>query len=246
MQDLAKDSNPPFRGLLLNSETPEEIEAKAEKLLADAKAIREKQSQVLQAAQVKEKEDDLKLLALHKEDLKQIDEDLKYPGLSLAEVNLTNKKRFQVLHDISEIERKYGLVENVIDLVSEPVKGPKITAWPTISKIVGLLIICWAIVFGSGEWILEAYPNAAVYNVISFQKVLFAFSVFFAGIAASVVAQYVFFPGIGKYMNPFNREQLDFFNDFKKLSEWQRTAISLALFFILFLGFVLTVSGKLD
>ena len=218
MQDPANDNTPPFRGLLLNSETPEEIEAKAEKMLADAKAIREKQSQVLQANQAKQKDDDMKLLALHKEDLKQID----------------------------EIETKYGLVENVVDLVQEPVKESRITAWPTISKIVGLLIICWAIVFGSGEWILEAYPNAAVYNVISFQKVLFAFSVFFAGIAASVVALYVFFPGVGKYMNPFNREKLDFFNDFKKLSEWQRTAISLALFFILFLGFVLTVSGKLD
>ena len=246
MQDPAKENNPPFRGLLLNSETPEEIEAKAEKLLADAKIIREKQSQALQATLVKQKEDDLKLLALHREDLKQIDEDLKYPGLSLAEVNLTNKKRFQVLHDISELEEKYGLIEPAAAQYQEPVKETKITAWPTISKIVGLLIICWAIVFGSGEWILEAYPNAAVYNVISFQKVLFAFSVFFAGIAASVVALYVFFPGVGKYMNPFNREQLDFFNDFKKLSEWHRTAISIALIFILFLGFVLTVSGKLD
>lgn len=240
------ESNPPFRGLLLNSETPEQIEEKAAKLLEDAKAIREKQTKAQQETLAKEKADDLKILALHQEDLKQLDEDLKYPGLSLAEVNLTNKKRFQILHDINELEVKYGLVNPAAAPNLVPVKENKITALPTALKIIGLVVLCWAIVFGSGEWILDNYPNAAVYNVISFQKVLFAFSVFMAGIAAVVAAEAVFFPGIAKYMNPFNREQLDFFNDFKKLSEWQRTAISLALFFILFLGFVLTVSGKLD
>lgn len=150
--------------------------------------------------------------------------------------------------DIDEIELKYGLKpteENTVPaMLEETVSSTGILM--TTLKIASLLIICWGIVLYSGDWIIAKYPNAAIYNEVSFQKVLFGFSVFIGAFVSVIIALNVFFPGFGKYFNPFNNNSLDFFDDFKTLSSWQRNVISLFLFFCLLFAFVLIAGGKLD
>lgn len=244
-----EDTNPAyFRGLVLNTETPEEIEKKANDLLATAETMRQKQNEVVKAAKEKEKKDDMNLLEKHRNDLRENQALLAMSGkLDLIDVKNLHAEKTSILEDIRAIEERYGLVDStpsLVEITEKPVKT--LSALPTIAKVTALVVACWAIVFGSGEWIMEAYPNAAVYNVVSFQKVLFAFSVYMAGIASVIASLVIFFPGLAKYFNPFNRDQLDFFNDFKILSEWQRVLISVVLFCALFFAFVMTASGKLD
>jgi hypothetical protein len=166
--------------------------------------------------------------------------------LSIEDAMQVSRKLTSVKNEIDAIEQKYGYEPAQED--SQLLKKDRLknSIWPTVGKIVTLLLTCWAIVIYSGDWILGKYPNAAIYNEVSFQKVLFAFSVFIAGIAIVFVALNVFIHGIGKYFNPFNGDQLDFFNDFKLLSEWQRVLISVVLFSTFLFAFVLIVSGKLD
>lgn len=116
----------------------------------------------------------------------------------------------------------------------------------TTLKIVGLIgACCWA-VLNSGDWILNKYPGAGIYNEVSFQKIIFGFAVYIGGVVASIVALSVFFPGFGKYFNPFNSNSLDFFDDFKNLEPWRRNIIGFGLWAALFLGFLLIATGKLD
>lgn len=191
----------------------------------------------------KEKADDLDNLAALKSELKELDDAAQLSGkLSLDDARNLGKQRTALHTSIAEIETKYGLYTDAQAMITEK----QVTVWPTVAKIVALLAFCWGIVIYSGDWILDKYPNAAIYNDVSFQKVLFGFSVFIAGIASVIMSLAVFFPGLGKYFNPFNRYELDFFNDFQKLTPWQRNIIAIVLFSCLLLGFVLTVSGKLD
>lgn len=237
-----------FRGLVLNSETPEELDQKAAAIQASAAALRKKQADALESAKEKEKEFDMHLLSQYQNDLK-INEDLLNLSakMDLADIKKLQVEKSAIISRIHQIESKYGFAPDPADQEDLPKKAEKAaSALPTIAKVTALVVACWAIVFGSGEWIMEAYPNAAVYNVVSFQKVLFAFSVFMAGIASVIASLVIFFPGLAKYFNPFNRDQLDFFNDFKILSEWQRVLISVVLFCALFFAFVMTASGKLD
>ncbi|WP_254562127.1 hypothetical protein [Dyadobacter diqingensis] len=245
---LTQESNVPFRGLVLNTETPEEIEQKAAELLASADNMRKKQNEIAQANREKEKQTDMNLLVKHRADLKRTEDLLKLPGkLELTDLKKLQDDKDVILADILAIETKYGMAQATADPQQSDEKPKKeVTKLQTVLQVFGLVVACWAIVFGSGDLIMEYYPNAAVYNVVSFQKVLFAFSVFMGGIASVIAALAIFFPGHAKYFNPFNRDQLDFFNDFKTLSEWHRVLISVVLFSALFFAFVLTVSGKLD
>ena len=246
MDSLAQE-NVPFRGVLLNSETPEEKEKRAAELLSEASAIRLKQSAIEQARHEKEQQDDMQKLMDLRTQLRELEGVQAISGkLSIEDALQLSRKLTSTKNEIDAIEDKYGYAhEN-----GEPEPQKKLRAltsiWPTVSKIVALLIACWGIVIYSGDWILGKYPNAAIYNEVSFQKVLFAFSVFIAGIAIVFVALNVFIHGIGKYFNPFNGDQLDFFNDFKLLNEWQRVLISVVLFCAFLFSFVLIVSGKLD
>ncbi|GLU54443.1 hypothetical protein Dfri01_39040 [Dyadobacter frigoris] len=246
--DLKTEDKSLFRGLVLNTETPEEIEQKANDLLATAETMRQKQNEVVKAAKEKEKQNDMNLLEKHRADLKRTVGLLTLPGkLDLADLTKLQDEKDSILEDIHEIEVKYGIAQLVADPEQSVVKSEKsVTKMQTVLKVIGLVVVIWAIIFGSGDLIMEYYPNAAVYNVVSFQKVLFAFSVFMAGIACVVAGLTIFFPGHAKYFNPFNRDSLDFFNDFKSLSEWHRVLISVVLFSSLFFAFVMIVSGKLD
>lgn len=116
----------------------------------------------------------------------------------------------------------------------------------TVAKIALTLIVCGLAVLYSGDWIDAKYPGAAIYNEVSFQKIVFGFSVFITGFVCVIMGMNAFFPGFGKYLNPFNKHGLDFYEDFKQLNEWQRNIISLALFAVLFLGFLWIATGKLD
>jgi len=241
-------SNVPFKNLVLNSETPEEIDKKADQLKAAAQALRDKQKASEDARLSQERDGDMKKLFATREELRKLENVTKLSGkLDLDQALKLTEKRDELLSEIEAIETKYGIAQPTQAAEELPVKMvAQTTVWPTVAKIVGLLLFCWGIVLYSGDWILEKYPNAAIYNDVSFQKVLFAFSVFIAGISTVIVSLTVFFPGFGKYFNPFNRDNLDFYNDFKSLSEWQRNIISIVLFSILLLAFVLIVGGKLD
>lgn len=246
METLQNPAGKPAFTNVLRRDNPEDLEAAAAELTAAAAKIRDEKHQADLEAAAAERENDARMLGLLQNELSELDEALKLAGkLSLDEAKRLSRQRVQLETEIQALEVKLGLIQP--EPVKEVSKKEKlVSVWPTVAKISGLLLACWGIVIFSGDWILDKYPNAAIYNDVSFQKVLFGFSVFIAGIAAVIAALTVFFPGIGKYFNPFNREQLDFYNDFKTLSEWQRNLISIALFFVLLLAFVLTVSGKLD
>lgn len=243
-----EETNLSFRSLALNLETPEDIEKKAQDLLASADTMRKKQHEVLKAAKEKEKQTDLNLLEKHRADLKRTENLLKMSGkLDLADLTKLQDEKENILSDINTIETKYGIAQSLADPQPVAVKTEKpVTKMQTILKVIGLVVVIWAIIFGSGDLIMEYYPNAAVYNVVSFQKVLFAFSVFMAGLACVVAGLTIFFPGMARYFNPFDRDSLDFFNDFKILTEWHRVIISVVLFSALLFAFVLLASGKLD
>lgn len=238
------DSKPSFTSVSRNTKSAEELEREADELKAHAAALRFQENERIQEETALRKEKDLKILQMLRIDLRELDENLKLSGhMSLQEVTEVNKSRKQILDDISGLEIKLGL--NSVNPESDSESAIK-SVWPTVAKILALIIGCFGIVSYSGDFILEKYPNAAIYNDVSFQKVLFGFAVFIAAIASVIIALSVFFPGLSKYFNPFNRDNLDFFNDFQTLTPWQRNIISAVLFFALLLAFVLTVSGKLD
>jgi hypothetical protein len=244
MEPLTKSSEANF---VLNSATPEDIDKQIEELKSISEAKKKKEKEAEETRLSKERETSLQYLAEYQNELAEMDEVMKIAGkLSVDEARKLSRQRVTLEQNIATLEKKLG-INQILSETELPAKKKDIaTVWPTVAKIVGLLLACWGIVIYSGDWILEKYPNAAIYNDVSFQKVLFGFSVFIAGIASVILALAVFFPGLSKYFNPFNRDQLDFYSDFKELSEWQRNIISVALFFALLLAFVLTVSGKLD
>ena len=226
-------------------DSPEDLEKEAQRLKAEADAIRSQKQ-----LEEKQQQDSITMMAKSlldktRNELQELNEVIELSGkLSLAEVRDLNTQKKKLAGDVTKLESQLG-IRQIANPDTEPQKSAA-NAWPTVAKILALILGCFGIVSYSGEWILDKYPTAAIYNDVSFQKVLFAFSVFIFGIGSAIIALTVFFPGIGKYFNPFNRQQLDFFSDFKTLSQWQRTVISVALFFALLLAFVLTVSGKLD
>ena len=117
--------------------------------------------------------------------------------------------------------------------------------WTTL-KIAGLVSLClWSVMY-SGDWILGKYPQAAIYNEVSFQKIVFGFAVYIGAFVAAIVAFAVFFPGFGRYFNPFNQSSLDFYDDFEKLDTWKRNLVGFGLWAVLFLGFIMVATGKLD
>lgn len=225
--------------------TPEELEAQANQMLAVAKEAKRKAEADKAARLEQNRANDLATLDnLRKEVAK----------LEFVEKGTTDpEKRYDLFTkiakykaDIEEIETEYGLNKKV-EVQPEPIEKPSSSAvLVTTLKIASLLIVCWLIVLFSGDWIVAKYPNAAIYNEVSFQKVLFGFSVFIGGFVSVIIALNVFFPGFGKYFNPFNHNSLDFFDDFQTLTAWQRNLISIALFFCLLFAFVLIAGGKLD
>lgn len=220
-------------------------------ILAELKAIEEqeqaeriRQEADARAKAQRERETDMQLLDEYKTMLEEATESLKYVSAKDEVADLIRRKR-KAEFGIREIETKYGIGQPVEEPQPEhaPKKGDFIkTAW----KIAALLLACWGIVLYSGDWIMTKYPAAAVYNEVSFQKVLFGFSVFVGGVVSVVVILVMFFPGLARYFNPFNHHSLDFFDDFKTLSAWQRNVIALALFLGLLLAYVSIVGGKLD
>lgn len=238
-------SGAPIPAKKLNGESVdlEDLNSEIRRLQAIASKQMQEQEHKRAEKLEREKAADLDTLASLKAEVAELNAAAQLSGkLSLDEARKLSKQRTTLECVIAEIETKYGLNQ---DVAAAPIRKG-VSVWPTVAKIVLLLAACWGIVIYSGDWILDKYPNAAIYNDVSFQKVLFGFSVFIAGIASVIVALAVFFPGLGKYFNPFNQYEFDFFNDFQKLSEWQRNVIAIALFFCLLLAYVLTVSGKLD
>lgn len=245
MQNLSvMDSKPSFTSVSRNTKTAEELEREADEMKSQAAALRFQENERIQDEANQQKEKDLKILQMLRIDLRELDENLKLSGrMTLQEVTEVNKTRKQILDDISGLEIKLGL--NSVNADPESESTIK-SVWPTVAKILALIIGCFGIVLYSGDFILDKYPNAATYNEVSFQKILFGFAVFIAAIGSAMIALSFVLPVISKYFSPFNRNNLDFSNDFQNLSPWQRTLIS-AVFFVAFLfAFVLTVSGKLD
>lgn len=224
--------------------TPDQLEAKAAEMIAQAKAAKQQAEENRRAKLEQNRANDLETLAnLRKEVTK----------LEFVEKGTTDPEKREALFmrvvkykaDIAELEEKYNLNQTTFD--AEPIETPNSSAvLVTTLKIASLIAACWGIVLYSGDWIIDKYPNAAIYNEVSFQKVLFGFSVFIGGFVSVIIALNVFFPGFGKYFNPFNHSTLDFFDDFKILTPWQRNLIAIALFFCLLFAFVLIAGGKLD
>lgn len=244
----ATNSLPPFKAVSVNKsdddfQSFDELEKQAADLLEKAKAAKLKADQEKSERLQRAKDNDMATLdALKKEVAK----------LKFVERGTTDpEKRGDLFSkitkyeaDINEIETQYGL--NAPIVMPEQASPASSAVLLTSLKIASLLIVCWVIVLFSGDWIIAKYPNAAIYNEVSFQKVLFGFSVFIGGFVSVIIALNVFFPGFGKYFNPFNHNSLDFFDDFQTLSPWQRNIISIALFFCLLFAFVLIAGGKLD
>lgn len=242
-------SKPTF-GVLLNSADPEVLLRQAKEFSDRAEQIKQQKEQELLDKKNKDFLANQELLKHHRSDLEELEELLSYSDkMTQDELKKNLRTKKDIEKDIDRLETILGL-SAVPELQSQPaeLEAPKevVSKWPTIAKILALVFGCWTIVSFSGDFILDKYPNAAIYNDVSFQKVLFAFSVFIFSFAAVIAALAVFFPGISKYFNPFNRDQLDFFQDFKSLDQWQRTIISVALFSAVLFSFVLLVSGKLD
>lgn len=249
--ETLKDSKPLFSGVLHTDRsagtTPEEIDKRIVEMQQARDAIMARQATAEANRVLQEQNDDLKRLFELRKGLKELDEAIKISGkLELSDAVKLAKQRTVTIEEITALENKYGYdVEQDGNGLTE-LKGSAKSVWPTVAKIALLLFVCWGIVVQSEYYILAKYPGAATYNVVSFQKVLFGFSVFNAAIVAVIIAFSMFIPGVGRYFNPFNRDELDFFTDFKNLTEWQRNIIALSLFAVLLLSFVLTVSGKLD
>ena len=227
-----------------SSRTKEAILAEL-KAIEDAEKAEKERQELEQKAQIeRERSFDLQLLTEYKATIDEVNEALQYVS-ARDEVAELIRRRKKAEANIKDIETKYGINQAAQDAQVEPTpqKGDFIkTAW----KIVALLLACWGIVLYSGDWIVSKYPSAAVYNEVSFQKVLFGFSVFVGGVVSTVVILVMFFPGLARYFNPFNHHSLDFFDDFKTLSAWQRNVVALVLFLGLLLAYVLIVGGKLD
>lgn len=245
-----KQLKPSF-GVLLNSVDPEDLKKQGENLIAQAEQLKQKKIQEDKEKAENDRLMNQELLQHNYADLRDIQDLLDYSDkLASEELKKSLKDKKDIVAEIERLENILGL--NVRDEPMEMARPESeipeatVSKWPTIAKILALVLGCWTIVSFSGDFILDKYPNAAIYNDVSFQKVLFAFSVFIFSFAAVIAALAVFFPGISKYFNPFNRDQLDFFQDFKSLDQWQRTIISVALFSAVLFSFVLLVSGKLD
>ena len=227
-----------------SSRTKEAILAEL-KAIEDAEKAEKERQELEQKAQIeRERSFDLQLLSEYKATIDEVNEALQYVS-ARDEVAELIRRRKKAEANIKDIETKYGINQAAQDAQVEPTpqKGDFIkTAW----KIAALLLACWGIVLYSGDWIVSKYPSAAVYNEVSFQKVLFGFSVFVGGVVSTVVILVMFFPGLGRYFNPFNHHSLDFFDDFKTLAPWQRNVVALVLFLGLLLSYVLIVAGKLD
>jgi hypothetical protein len=235
-------TNTPFSGVT-HGRTTEELDREISEKIAEREAIAERQRAAQATKQLQEQNADMQRIRELQKGLKELDDIIRLPGkLTIEDAVMLRRKRAETVDEITALEEKYG----VSVLPDENETPARQSAWPTIVKVVSLLVACWGIVVYSGNWILDKYPGAAIYNAVSFQKVLFGFSVFIAEITGVIIALVIFFPGMGRYFNPFNRDQMDFFNDFKQLTEWHRTLVSIFLFFALLLAFVMTVSGKLD
>lgn len=242
----------PFTSVSVNKPvdegSPEQLEAQAAELTQKARIAREQAEKNRVAKLAQDKQLDLETLAnLRKEvtKLEFVEKGTTDPEKRLALFEKIAKYRA----DIDEIETKYGMNIPAPVAMPEPEPHPTPTSSAvliTTLKIAALLLLCWGIVLYSGDWIVAKYPNAAIYNEVSFQKVMFGFSVFIGGFVSVIIALNVFFPGFGRYFNPFNHNSLDFFDDFKTLSAWQRNLIALGLFFCLLFAFVLIAGGKLD
>lgn len=225
--------------------TPEELETRAKEMLAQAEKARAEAEQSRQAKLERDKSADLETL----ENLRREVSKLEFVAQGTSDPTKREEiyvKLIKYRFGIQEIEEKYGF--NVPEIPEQSViKPPNSSAvLVTALKIAVLIVACWGIVLYSGDFIVSKYPNAAIYNEVSFQKVLFGFSVFIGGFVSVIIALNVFFPGFGKYFNPFNHSALDFFDDFKQLNSWQRNLIALGLFFCLLFAFVLIAGGKLD
>lgn len=226
--------------------------------VASRKAALEAELAALEAEQQQQKEEEAERLREQREAVERRIQGLRSDARNLRQKALTAKSKGQVADEklfadaaidkdweANHLAKEWELEETT--LATEAIeetdsKGVLVT----VLKIVGVLALCGWAVLASGDWIEGKYPGAAIYNEVSFQKILFGFSVFITGFVSVVMGMNAFFPGFGKYLNPFNHHGLDFYEDFKQLDEWQRNIISLALFAVLFLGFLWIATGKLD
>jgi hypothetical protein len=229
--------------------TPEALEARARELREEeAQKVREKQRLENEAFNRQRTEDLSRLDALNAEwDL--LEESIKLAGkLSLAESNIVIARKRELRKELDAIEEKYGL--NTSSVLGEAVarvrEEKSSSTLPTVLKVLAAVFFCSCAVLFSGDWIVARNPNAAVYNEVSFQKVIFGFAVFFCAIGVAIASLGVFIPVLARYCNPFKSKKLDFETDFQTLTPWQRTILALASFFALLLGFILIASGKLD
>ncbi len=238
----------PFKGV--TARTIEDMEAEAGRLLEQAREKRIADDQQRQAAYEQKKAEGLTELQNCKHKLQTLDSAAKLAGqLSLSDAEKYSIQRTELLSKIEKIESAYQLrptgYEEVLQEKAER-KSQAANIRAAVIKIGSWALLGYAFVFLSGNWILNKYPGAAIYNEVSFQKVLFAIAVGITIIGAVILALNAVFPGIGRYLNPFNLYEFDFFDDFTTLTPWQRNIIALALFSVVLFSFVWIVSGKLD
>ena len=237
------------KAIKIGDVSADDLDRQAQELADRAKAAREQAKRDRESQLEREREADMATLATSKARLAELENVSKMSGkLTLNEAKQLTREQGLLSEGIREIQAKYGLVEaqKVQEFYEAEQKPSGLAVWITTLKIAALLLVCWGIVLFSGDWIVGKYPQAAVYNEVSFQKILFGFSVFVTGFVSVILALNVFFPGFGRYFNPFNHSELDFFDDFKTLNEWQRNIIALGLFGFLLLCFVMLAGGKLD
>lgn len=237
--------------LPLHDSPNEDTEGKKAALKAELAALEAEEQQY--------KAEEAERLREQKESVERRIQGLRNDARSLRQKALTAKSKGQVadekLFSDSAIDRdweanhlaaEWEIEEAAVPQDQEAEQTDSKAVLLTVAKIAVVLVACCVAVLYSGDWIDAKYPGAAIYNEVSFQKILFGFSVFITGFVCVIMGMNAFFPGFGKYLNPFNHHGLDFYEDFKQLNEWQRNCISLALFAVLFLGFLWIATGKLD
>jgi hypothetical protein len=237
--------------------SPDELIKHAQSLMVIAQQREAEQSKAVEAQKQRERQEKVRILEKMRKDLNRAERRLAFlrdaKPISADDILTLETDLENAIENVADLKGEIVLLTEQLGLVEAPpvaLVGKSSTNWAGLSwavvKILVLLAACSVIVLYSGEWILRKYPNAAIYNEVSFQKVLFGVSVFFTGIVTSIVAMSLFVPQLAKYMNPFINNEPDFFKDFKTSLPWQRSFFAILFFVAFFLAFVLIVSGKMD
>ena len=241
--------------------TPDQLIAQAQSLLVIAEQKKAEAHKASEAKRLAKRDDNEKALVTAHKELGKVEQRL---GVLARATPFSSNDVAQIDADIEEAtDRKTELEISIKTLQADLGYAPKLAGlpqvappkvvidrknWAVIVGIVAAIVLGFVgIVMKTGIMIKENYPQAvAVYNETSFQKVAFAFVVLFIGLVSAIAALSLFFPAIARYLNPFARHELDFVHDFSENTPWQRNVLSVVLFSVFLLAFILIVAGKLD